>query len=237
MARKTLRTSFIGVYFTITRTFRGDKMDLEELLRDREYEEGEKRLERALEIARREWENVRQSLERAGDTGEFEKEDFMIGVIEEDVIIREPLESPTKSVSVYSPTFYPMYFVKNLITMEEKFEERGYSTSEALYVFIELAARASERLGLHGTFAMAFGAGYGNVRTGWIAEKGFPVEREIFEKMFFGGKKKDYGWDFNWDSVQQSLSEIYGRFHAWQVDEKLFHEEVKSGAVVIPMMV
>lgn len=212
-------------------------MDLEELLRDREYEEGEKRLERALEIALREWGNVRESLERVGDIGEFEKEDFMIGIIEEDVIIREPLESPTKSVSVYSPTFYPMYFVKNLLTMEEKFEERGYGTNEALYVFIEIATRASERLGLHGTFAMAFGAGYGSVRTGWIAEKGFPVEREIFEKMFFRGRKKDYDWDFNWDSVQKSLAEIYGRFLSWQEDEKLFHREVKSGAVVVPMMV
>lgn len=212
-------------------------MDLEELLRDKEYEEGEKRLERAIEIARREWENVRASLEHAGDIGEFDKRDFMIGVIEEDVIIREPLKSPTKSVSGYSPTFYPMYFVNNLLAMEEKFEERRYGTIEALYVFIELATRASERLGLDGNFAMAYGAGYASVRTGWVAEKGFPVEREIFEKMFFSGKKKDSEWDFYWTSVKERLKEIFDRFSSWQKDEALYLREVKSKSVVIPMLV
>jgi hypothetical protein len=212
-------------------------MDLEELLKDREYEEGEKRLERALVIAKREWEKVRQSLAGCGDIGAFDKKDFMIGVIKEDVIIRQPLVSPTKSVSVYAPTFYPMYFVKNLLSMEEKFEERGYSTPEALFVFIELATRASERLGLRGTFAMGFGAGYGSVRTGWVAEKGLPVERQIFFDMFFWGRKKDYAWEFYWTSVMESLKGIFDRFRAWQEDEELFHKEVKSKAVVIPMMV
>jgi hypothetical protein len=212
-------------------------MDLEELLRDREFDEGEKRLERALAIAEREWEKVRKSLGECGDIGGFDKKDFMIGVIEEDVIIREPLVSPTKSVSVYAPTFYPMYFIDNLLAMEEAFEERGYSTSEALYVFIELATRASERLGLEGTFAMAFGAGYGSVRTGWVAEKGFPVEREIFFNMFFEGRKKDYNWDFYWTSVMERLKAILDRFRAWQDDEELFRREVKSEAVVVPMLV
>jgi hypothetical protein len=73
-----------------------------------------------------------------------------------------------------------MYFIDNLLAMDGEFEERGYSTSEALYVFIELATKASERLGLNGTFAMAFGAGYGSVRTGWVP-KGPPVERNILD--------------------------------------------------------
>ena len=120
-------------------------MELEELLRDREFDEGEKRLNDAIAIAQREWENVRSSLELAGDIGEFDKEDFMIGIIEEDVIIREPLLSPTKSVSGYSPTFYPMYFVQNLLTMDEKLGKEGYRTIESLYVFVELATKASER--------------------------------------------------------------------------------------------
>lgn len=212
-------------------------MDLEEFLKDREYEEGENKLERALFIAKREWENVRTSLSRAGDIGGFNKADFMIGIIEEDVIIREPLESPTKSVSGYSPTFYPMYFVENLVRMDEKLPERGYSTPEALYVYIELATQAAERLGLEGTFAMAFGAGYASVRTGWIAEKGFPVERKIFADVFFSGRKKDYVWESHWDSVNDRLAQLVAKFTAWQKDEKLFRKEVKSPAVVVPMMV
>ncbi|MEE9176246.1 MAG: hypothetical protein V3U19_08760, partial [Thermodesulfobacteriota bacterium] len=103
-------------------------MELEELLKDREFDEGAKKLNEALLIAQREWENVRSSLELSGDIGKFDKEDFMIGVIAEDVIIREPLLSPTKSVSVYAPTFYPMYFVQNLLTMDQKLAKEGYST-------------------------------------------------------------------------------------------------------------
>lgn len=212
-------------------------MELEELLRDREFDEGEKRLNDAIAIAQREWENVRSSLELAGDIGEFDKEDFMIGVIEEDVIIREPLLSPTKSVSGYSPTFYPMYFVKNLLTMDEKLGKEGYKTIEALYVFVELATKASERLGLSGSFSMSFGAGYGSARTGWIAEKGYPLERDLFVKMFFRNRTKNYTWDFYWTSVRENLSEIFSKFDAWQNDESLYKREVKSKAIVKPMLV
>ncbi len=212
-------------------------MDLEELLRDREFDEGKKRLNEALVIAQREWENVRTSLEPAGDIGEFDKEDFMIGVIEEDVIIREPLNSPTKSVSGYSPTFYPMYFVKNLLTMDEKMEKDGYKTIEALYVFVELATKAAARLGLTGSFSMSFGAGYGSARSGWIAEKGYPIERELFVKMFFRNRKKSYDWDYNWNSVRENLNQIFTKFESWQKNEKLYKKEVKSEAIIKPMMV
>ena len=212
-------------------------MDLEQFLKDSEYEKGEERLDRALFIAKREWDNVRTSLRSAGDIGGFDKSDFMIGIIEEDVIIREPLESPTKSVSGYSPTYYPMYFVKNLISMDEKFPEKGYKTPEALYAYIELATQAAEKLGLEGTFSMAFGAGYASVRTGWIAEKGFPVERKIFADAFFKGRKKDYAWDPGWNSVNERLADLFDKFMSWQKDEKLFRKEVKSPAVVVPMLV
>ncbi|MEE8045068.1 MAG: hypothetical protein V3T52_05415 [Thermodesulfobacteriota bacterium] len=212
-------------------------MELEELLKDREFDEGAKRLNEALLIAQREWENVRSSLELSGDIGEFDKEDFMIGVIAEDVIIREPLLSPTKSVSVYAPTFYPMYFVQNLLAMDQKLAKEGYSTIEALYVFVEIATKAAERLGLKGSFSMSFGAGYGSARTGWIAEKGYPIERELFVKMFFKNRKKSYDWDFYGSSVQENLSGIFIKFQSWQNDEDLYKKEVKSKAIVKPMLV
>lgn len=211
-------------------------MDLETLL-DTEYENRKKTLENAIQIAKREWENVRVSLALCGDIGEFSEKDFMIGTIEEDVIIRQPLISPTKSVSGYAPTFYPMYFVKNLLAMDEKFSELGYKTTEALYVFIELATKAVERLGLVGTFCMGFGVGYGNARTGWIAEKGLPLERDIFSQMFFRGRKKDYDWDFYWTLVRDRLKQIFDKFLSWQNDPKLYQKEVKPKVIVKPMMV
>jgi len=211
-------------------------MELEELINKDENEE-RKQLEHGLDIARREWNNIRKSLELCGDIGEFKADDFMVGTIDEDVIMRLPKISPTKSVSVYAPTFYPMYFLKNLKLMDEKFEKKGYRTTEGLYSFIELATRASEILGLKGNMSTAFGAGYGNVRTGWIAEKGMQRERELFEKMFFEGKFKQYDWDFHWTSVQQSLKRIFDKFSSWQVHETLHKKETASGRLVKPMLV
>ncbi|MGI9533512.1 MAG: hypothetical protein ACR2NW_01050 [Thermodesulfobacteriota bacterium] len=179
-------------------------MKLEDLIKEQERKDLEE-LAKALKIADREWENIRISLERCGDIGEFNKEDFMVGVIEEDVIIREPLNSPTKSVSGYSPTFYPMYFLRNLLVMDDKISDQGYQSIEALYVFIELATKAVSRLGLDGNFAMGFGSGYGYVRTGWIAEKGWAIEREIFYKEFFRGTTINYNWDFFWNSVKENF--------------------------------
>jgi hypothetical protein len=214
----------------------GIKMDLEQLIRSEEAER-EKRLEKALEIAKREWENIRTSLKLCGDIGDFSKEDFMIGIIDEDVIIREPEISPTKSVSSYAPTFYPMYFIRNLISMDEKLEEHGYKTVEALYVFIELVTKAVERLGLIGTFSMGFGAGYASVRTGWTAEKGLPVERDIFFDMFFKATKKNYDWQFFWTSVGEKLKTIFDKFLSWQKDQALYLREVKPKSIIKPMMV
>jgi hypothetical protein len=213
-----------------------ENMELEELINKDENEE-KKQLEYALNIAGREWNNIRESLKLCGDIGEVSATDFMVGIIEEDVIMRLPKLSPTKSVSFYAPTFYPMYFLKNLKIMDEKFEERGYRTTEALYSFIELATIASEKLGLKGTMSIAFGVGYANVRTGWIAEKGMQKERELFEKIFFEGKFKKHDWDFHWTSVQRSLKKIFDKFSSWQFDEVLHKEETASGKIIKPMLV
>jgi hypothetical protein len=205
-------------------------------LKQDEYEFRKEVLEKALGIAKREWTNIRLSLGLCGDIGEFREEDFMVGIIEEDVIIREPILSPTKSVSGYAPTFYPMYLIRNLTLMDMKFPDYGYKTVEALYVFIELTIKAVERLGLVGTFSAGFGSGYGYVRTGWIGEKGRAEEREIFSKMFFKGRKK-YDWDFSSTSVKERLKQIFDKFMAWQKDPKLYEAEVKPKARVKPMMV
>ncbi|MGI9553359.1 MAG: hypothetical protein ACR2NC_00420 [Thermodesulfobacteriota bacterium] len=211
-------------------------MKLEDLIKEQERKESEE-LSKALDIADREWENIRTSLELCGDIGKFSKEDFMVGIIDEDVIIREPLNNPTKSVSGYSPTFYPMYFLRDLLVMDDKLSDKGYQTIEAMYVFIELATQAVSRLGLDGNFAMGFGSGYGYVRTGWIAEKGWAVEREIFYKEFFKGTKINYDWDFFWNSVKEKFLNNFKKFENWKKDPDLYLKESKSKAKVKPLLV
>lgn len=191
----------------------------------------------ASEIAREEWENIRVSLALCGDAGDFCGDDFMLGTISGETITREPLGSPTKSVSVYSPTYYPMYLVKNLREFREKFPEKNYRTTEALYVYVELVNAAALRLGLEGTLAMGFASGYANVRTGWIAEKGLPEQSAVFSEMFFSDRPKKYDWDFHWNSVRESFAEIYEKFVAWRDSPTLYLNESKSKAVIKPFIV
>jgi len=211
-------------------------MQLEDLIKEQETK-NHKELNKALVIAQREWEKIRISLEFCGDIGGFDKEDFMVGIIEEDVIVRQPLSNPTMSVSGYTPTFYPMYFLKNVLLMDEKFEDMGYNTLEAMYVYIELATKAVSRLGLSGNLAMGFGSGYAYVRTGWIAEKGWAEEREIFHSQFFKGRTIDYNWEFIWNSVKERMDKIYNKFNGWKENPDIYKKETKSVAKVIPMMV
>lgn len=211
-------------------------MQLEDLIKEQETK-NHKELNEALVIAEREWEKIRTSLEFCGDIGPFDKEDFMVGIIEEDVIVRQPLSSPTKSVSGYSPTFYPMYFLKNVLLMDEKFEDMGYNTLEAMYVFLELATKAVSRLGLTGNLAMGFGSGYAYVRTGWIAEKGLTEERDFFYSHFYKGRTVDYNWEFFWNSVKERMETIFNKFGEWKENPETYNKETKSSAKVIPMMV
>ena len=207
---------------------------LEELI---SADETASEIAQAEEVAREEWENIRVSLALCGDTGDFCGDDFMLGTISGETIAREPLGSPTKSVSLYSPTYYPMYFVKNLREFREKFPQKRYGTTEALYVYVELVTAAAKRLGLEGTLAMGFASGYANVRTGWIAEKGLAEQSAIFSAMFFSDRPENHDWDFHWTSIRQRFGEIYEKFTEWKRSPSLYLDESKSKAVVKPFIV
>lgn len=194
-------------------------------------------VEAAMEVAAREWGRISLSLEMCGKTGEFDPSLFMIGVLSEDVIIKNPLACATKSVDINSPTYYPMYLVKNLLEMDALMPARGYHTQPALYCHIELATKAANSLGLSGTLAMGFACGYSVARTGWIAEKGLRREREFFLKTFFENSKRNHEWGFGWHSTQTQLKKIFDRFALWQRDGGAHQRETAEERPVKPLLV
>lgn len=123
---------------------------------------------RTLRIARREWGNIRSSLEACGDIGEFDSEN--------------PINSRLTEIE-------GSHLVKNLIDMDNKFETHGYFTQEAAYVFSALVSSAAERLGLVGGLADTFANGYSWVRTGWFdiehVGKQHVIKQLFFMKIFF----------------------------------------------------
>ncbi len=160
-----------------------------------------------------------------------------IGIVSEDIITRQPKISPTKSVSGYSPSYYPMYFISNLIAMDEKLKDKGYKTVEALYTYVELATKAAYRLGLEGNLGMGFGCGYGHVRTGWIAEKGLEEERLKFAEIFFENRSKDYGWDFHWTSVKKDFKNVFDQFIVWKNNPEIYMKDSSSKSTIKPFIV
>ncbi len=195
------------------------------------------KIERACKIAAQQWKNVRVSLSLCGDIGEFCADDFMLGTISEDTIARSPHTSWTKSVSLYSPTYYPMYLVENLLGFAEEFTDKRYRSIKALYAYVEIVNIAAIRLGFTGTLAMGFASGYAHARTGWIAEKGLAEHRAVFTEMFFSQRPRNYEWDFHWNSVQRAFKDIYDKFSQWRDCPDLYRKETKTRAVVKPFIV
>jgi hypothetical protein len=172
-----------------------------------------KEIQRALQIAIREWENIRASLEICGNIGEFHSKNHTSN---------KPI-SPLVSEG--------LILVRNLIGMENKLSAYGYITPEAGYVFASLASKAAGRLGLRGGMAQTFGRGYSWIRTGWFdsvgIEKQHLIKQLFFMKIFFplGGYFK---WDFNSPSVKTRLRAVLYKFILWQDNPKSYVQDVRD---------
>ncbi|MGE5443488.1 MAG: hypothetical protein ACM3SR_02675 [Ignavibacteriales bacterium] len=172
-----------------------------------------KEIQRALQIARREWGNIKASLETCGDIGEFHSKNHA----------RSKPDSRLVSES--------LILVRNLIRMENKFPTYGYFTQEAAYAFIYLASRAAERLSLKSGMAQIFGRGYSWVRTGWFDPYGIEEQHVIkqlfFMKIFFplGGF---LNWDFNSSAVKTKLRAILHKFVMWQDNPRSYIQDVRN---------
>ncbi|MER3447596.1 MAG: hypothetical protein C4291_12520 [Candidatus Dadabacteria bacterium] len=175
-------------------------------------------IKRALQIATREWENIKISLAGYGDIGEFHSKNHA----------RSRLDSFLVSEG--------LILVRNFIRMENKIPTYGYLTQEAAYAFTYLASRAAERLGLKGAMAQTFGRGYSWVRTGWFEpyriEEHQLVKQIFFMKIFFpmGGFFK---WDFDSPEVKTRLRAILHKFVMWQDNPRTYIEDIKNYGVYI----
>jgi hypothetical protein len=98
-------------------------------------------VQKAFQLAKREWKNIGSSLILCGDVGVLDFKDMNGG---------------SGRLSLY----------RDMVEMENKFPKYGYSSKEAARVFTVLASNAGERLGLKGEFAKSFSSGYSLVRTG-----------------------------------------------------------------------
>ena len=162
---------------------------------------GEK-IEEANCIAKREWKNIRRSLEMCGgDIGDFRPEDFLKG---EHALVGDSF-----------------LFLTNLVEMERKLPKHGYSTPEASDVFTILATKAAENLGLKRVLALAFGGGYSYVRTGWFGPYGTETQQILFSKMFFP-LGVALNRDFNSDMVKVKLKVVFYEFMAWQESPEVY---------------
>ncbi len=165
-----------------------------------------------LRIEKREWENIRISLQGCGDIGEFDSMNH--------------LHDNTPLISGGLP------LVRNLIEMENKLSKHGYFTRESAYVFSNLASRAGERLGLKNGLAQTFGSGYSWVRTGCLDLNGKEGHKQIIKQLFFfklffpvGGF---FNWDFDSSVVKRKMSLVFCKFTKWQDNPAMYVQDVRE---------
>ncbi len=169
-------------------------------------------VQRAIQIAKREWENIRFSLQMCSDIGEFDS-----------------INHINSSSAIVSKT---LPLIRNLIEMGNKLSTYGYFTPEAGYVFTYLASRAGERLGLSYKLAQSFGRGYSWIRTGWFdlesIEKRHLIKQIIFFKLFFPLRRDFISWDFNSPAVKAKLKAIVYKFGAWQSNPDSYIQDIRE---------
>lgn len=179
----------------------------------------------ALQIAKREWGNIRVSLEECGDIGGFDPKSLV------DSRLASVGAETEDELHAYNRINRDSLLIKSLIEMDYGLPIYGYLTQESGYVFNALGIVAAERLGLIGELAQAFGSGYSWVRTGQFypssLENLFLMPRLLFFKIFFplGGY---FNWDFNSKVVKEKLSLVFHKFTTWQDNPCRYAQDVRD---------
>lgn len=169
------------------------------------------KIEEALQIVEREWLNIRTSLEGCGDIGKFDSNNIINNI---------------------GPGWLSL--INNIIEMEYKFPNYGYSTRQAAYVFAALASKAGERLGLRDRLSQTFGNGYSWIRTGWFDMNGGMEERYIvkqifFLKLFFPLGGGDFvGWDFKSPAAMTKMKLVFDTFTEWQNNPWSYVQDIRE---------
>ncbi len=163
-------------------------------------------IDKAIHLARREWENLRFYFEMCGDIGDFDFSDL-------------------RNCSWFIEQDYHEGFISNIIGMDKRLLQCEYATPEALNVFTVLASKAAEKLGLEGDMVLAFGRGYGFVQTGLFSYQTLEPKQILFHKLFYPlGVSCSH--DFNPCLVKRKLKMVYERFRSWQDNPQCYKEDL-----------
>ena len=163
-------------------------------------------IDQAVQLAGREWENLRFHLEMCGDIGDFDFDDL-------------------RDCRWFNDRNYHEGFISNIINMQENLPQFEYTTREALNVLTVLASEAAERLGLEEDLALAFGMGYGLVQTGLLPCHTLEPRQIIFHRMFYPfGVNPD--WNFAPDLVKKKLRMVHERFRSWQDNPETYRRDL-----------
>lgn len=169
-------------------------------------------VQNALEIANREWENIRTSLEECGDIGVFNDESQLYD------------NGSSRIDKCFS-------LVRSLIEMDSKLPKYGYFTMDAAHVFATLASKAGVTLGLCESLAYKFGCGYSLVRTSCLDRNCVnDIQRHVLKQLLFfkifyplGGF---FDWDFDSPAEQLKLELVFHMFTDWQKKPESYRRDL-----------
>jgi hypothetical protein len=169
-------------------------------------------VQNALEIANREWENIRTSLEECGDIGFFDYE-------------KQLYKNGSSQIDG------GLSLVRSLIEMDSKLPKYGYFTIEAASVFATLASKAGVALGLCESLASKFACGYSLVRTSCLDQNCLnDLQRHVLKQLLFfkifyplGGF---FDWDFDSPAEKLKLKLVFYMFTGWQNKPESYRQDI-----------
>jgi hypothetical protein len=169
-------------------------------------------VQNALEIANREWENIRTSLEECGDIGFFDYE-------------KQLYKNGSSQIDG------GLSLVRSLLEMDSKLPKYGYFTMEAANVFGTLASKAGVALGLCESLASKFACGYSLVRTSCLDQNCLnDLQRHVLKQLLFfkifyplGGF---FDWDFDSPAVMLKLKLVFYMFTGWQKQPESYERDL-----------
>ncbi len=123
------------------------------------------------------------------------------------------------------------WFISNLISMEDKLPQYGYSTPEAVYILTVLASIAANKLGLDEELAYDFGISYAFARTGLLSYHHTLHPRQVlFSKIFYPFGVVAFQWDLNSEFdqslIKKKLQIVFDKFKSWQSDPRLYDHDL-----------
>lgn len=161
-----------------------------------------------LKLAERLWEEIRSSLSKCGDVGDFNAQELELSDIPRVIWNDRPV--------------LPLSLLHRLGELKVEINEVFWNVYEALVIL------AAKRLGFKTRMAIVFADALTCIRTHMVGGHKTEAEQCIAQEIFLSKIPFEAEWDPDSPNVKEQILIIYNKFNEWQVDPILYKKEIEG---------